>query len=294
MAPRIKPFVSRYRAVVFFTCIAPGTLTEVSLIVLSGQFAQWQLVVSAVLGGLVSGLLLLLMKAPELPISPTIGTGASLSNRPRLGGNTADSSAADCLDETLNNDRNGTLTRMRLLTPQQVGVALMVVALLIMALTAIDTPLGWWRWFGGENGAATMISSPDTMPAVSVSKPLPILASPLELKLEAAKTVQSSSARDQALRIVAETALELEEYNLAIEAGDASPIASGKSKTLKLVALCAAKRGHLKIAMEAADKIPYRSVHDATKVEILSMTKDKQQTNHPNQDRRNELAECRF
>ena len=77
--------------------------------------------------------------------------------------------------------------------------------------------------------------------------------------------------RNRALRIVAETAVEKGNYDVAIKAGAASPTSNARSETLTFVALCAAKEGLFALAIEAADKIPISKVHDNTKVEVLSI-----------------------
>ena len=95
--------------------------------------------------------------------------------------------------------------------------------------------------------------------------------SSLREMLAAANAMDGSIARDEAFRIVAETALDQGDYETAIKAGDASPTSTGSSQTLRLVALSAAKAGQFGWSAKAAKKIPQSIVRDTTTVDILKV-----------------------
>lgn len=163
----------------------------------------------------------------------------------------------------------GWVTRKRL---AGVAFALMVIA---AVFTIIDTPYGWWKRFGGNVDNGEFITRPSMSPIPkATSTPVPSL----EEMLKAAQSVKTRSERDQALRIVAETAVKKGNYEVAIKAGAESPNYDARSKTLTFVALCAAKEGLFQLAVEAADKIPTHSVHDSTKIEVLKIKSEQERS----------------
>lgn len=149
-------------------------------------------------------------------------------------------------------------------------------------VTLIDTPLGWWNRFSepdNVNGpvSTNLIALPTSPPSVT-AQPTPTPS--LEQMLKAAESVKTRSERDRALRVVVETAVKKGNYEVAIKAGAASPTLEARSKTLNFVAHCAALEGLFEVAVDAADKIPTRSIHDSTKIEILSL-KSQQELSAP-------------
>ena len=153
------------------------------------------------------------------------------------------------------------LRNVWLFTCKKRGAIALVLMVIASVLTIIDTPLGWWKRFGGYDytggSVTTSQFAPPTLTPVSTS---------LVQMLRAAKSVKAHSERNRALRIVAEAAVGKGNYDVAIKAGAASPTHAERSETLKFVAICAAKEGLFELAIEAANKIPIRSVHDSTKV----------------------------
>ena len=160
---------------------------------------------------------------------------------------------------------------MRLFTRKKLGVIFSALMVIAAVLTIIDTPLGWWKWFGGHDDTGGSVTT-----SQFVLPPLTPVSTSLVQMLRAAKSVKTYPERDRALRIVAETAVEKGNYDVAIKAGAASPTRAARSKTLTFVAICAAKEGLFELAIEAADKIPLRSVHDSTKLDILTMTSEQE------------------
>ena len=165
------------------------------------------------------------------------------------------------------------LGRMRWTTGKIIGAIVSTLMVVAAILTIIDTPLGWWNRFGsGGDTKGSVATNQLVLPALSTVPTLtPTQVPSLENMLEAAKSLNAYSERDRALRIVAETAVEKGNYDVAIKAGTASPTYDASSKTLAFVALCAAREGLFELAMEAADKIPTYSVQDSTKIEVLSI-----------------------
>lgn len=150
-------------------------------------------------------------------------------------------------------------------------------------VTLIDTPLGWWRWWINESDevyapiSTNQIALP-TLPPTATVQPTPTPS--LEQMLKAAESVKTYSEKDRALRVVAQTAVKKGNYDVAIKAGVASPTSGERSKTLNFVARCAALEGLFAVAVDAADKIPIYSIHDSTKIEILSL-KSQQELSAP-------------
>ena len=150
-----------------------------------------------------------------------------------------------------------------------IAFALMVIA---AVLTIVNAPLGWWIWFGRHDDAGGSITTSQyALPTMTPG------STSLVKMLRAARSVKTHAERNRALRIVAEAAVEKRNYDVAIKAGAASPTHAERSKTLTFVAICAAKEGLFELAIEAADKIPIRSIHDSTKLDILTM-KSKQES----------------
>ncbi len=118
--------------------------------------------------------------------------------------------------------------------------------------SAVSTPL-----------SLTSKPSPTATPAPT---PTPTLAS----LLEAAESIRSIDHRSRALRLVAETAVEQGDYDIAIKAGEGAiyrrEVASG---ILAFTALCAANDGLFDLAKEAASHIPTSDIHDRVLIEIL-------------------------
>ena len=89
--------------------------------------------------------------------------------------------------------------------------------------------------------------------------------------LASAKSVDSYTARSDALRLVAKHAVRHGAYEKAIEAGEADPYHSSKSETLKFVAISAASGGSFEEAARAAKKIPYSTTQGEATKKILEI-----------------------
>ena len=245
--------------VTLFILVVPVTLAELSLYILARDIFTWGGLLVGAAAELVSGVLFLMWKSPETESPPGPQSDPPVE-QPQF--------AVD--------SGNGIMGKIQLLTTQQVGGVLIVLAVVAGLVTVLDTPLGWWRWYSGAEGIATS-GSPSVITVLPTPTPTPVPtpASPLERRLLAAKSVRGTSAKDEAMRLVAKDAMEQDDYKIAIDAGMSSASGSGKSGTLKFVALCAAKRGKFTVAFEAAGHIPLASIHDSTMISILSM-KDEQ------------------
>ena len=97
----------------------------------------------------------------------------------------------------------------------------------------------------------------------------------LALLLSAAKSVRDFDERDRALKTVAETAVEQENFFVAIKAAAACPHHDARSSTLRFVAQPAAKAGQLNLAAEAAKQIPHNDVQGRAMNEILKIERDR-------------------
>ena len=170
------------------------------------------------------------------------------------------------------------LGNMRWVTRKRLAGVAFAIMVIAAVLTIIDTPLGWWKRFGGnvDNGGS-VTTNQFIQPLLNpTQKATPAPVPSLDEMLKAAQSVKKYSERNRALRIVAETAVKKGNYEVAIKAGAASPNYDARSKTLTFVALCAAKEGLFKLAVEAADKIPTTSVHDSTKIEVLRIKSEQE------------------
>lgn len=118
--------------------------------------------------------------------------------------------------------------------------------------------------------APTTISVPITTPTpASTPAPTPSPTPTLNSLLEAAESIRTSDHEDRALRLVAETAVERGDYDVAVKAGKASFRSETTSTILAFVALCAASEGLFDLAIEAANAIPTTTIHDLVVMEIL-------------------------
>ena len=171
---------------------------------------------------------------------------------------------------------------MRFFTRKGLGVTAFALMFIAAVFTIVDTPLRWWDSFGAQDDSGGAVTTSQlALPTLNSGSTLaPTSVASLAQMLEAAKSVNSNSERDRALRVVAEYAVKQGDYEVAIKAGAASPTNSGRSKTLTFVARCAAKEGLFTLAVEAADKIPINSVQDSTTIEILTM-KSEQESSEP-------------
>ena len=247
---------NKKRWVLFFIWVAPVTLAELSLYILARDIFTWGGLAVAVTAELVSVVLhlIIMRKTPE-PESSLEPHSAPPVEQPRFV------------------RWKGILEKIWLRMSTRIGIALLVLAVVANFMTVLNTSFGWWRWYSG----AEVITTPGPSGVTTVqSTPTPVHtpASPLERRLLAATSVRVNSARDEAMRLVAKDAMDQDDYKTAIEAGRLSASSRGKSETLKFVALCAAKRGKFTVAFEAADHIPLTSVHDDTKIDILSMEEE--------------------
>ena len=166
MAHPPKLSKARYWATLFLTFVGPGGLAELSLYVLNGDFSAWHHVVAGIGGGLLSGILFLFMKVPQFdPIPQTVLAEGSPGPVDPDG------------------DARGFLHRIRIFTPQKVGIVLLALVVIFVCLTVVDTPLGLWRWFNGENGVAALLdsgqSTPTRISVIPTATPLPTHVGPL-------------------------------------------------------------------------------------------------------------------
>lgn len=141
-------------------------------------------------------------------------------------------------------------------------------ALLTISITAFD----WWNNF--ESPADSVKPNPLVQfvsPHTSITPfAAPTLEPPTAQMLTSANSVKSRNERDRALRIVAESAVQVGNYEIAIRAGASSPIIEGRAKTLVFVARSATAAGLYDLADKAASEITLASVHDSMKIEILN------------------------
>ena len=105
--------------------------------------------------------------------------------------------------------------------------------------------------------------------ATATPTPIP----PLDRQLEEALSVNGKTARNRALRIVAENAVLVRDYWTAITAASASPSSSAQAENLTFVGRCAIEDGQYNFAAEAADKIHSSSDRDRLKIEVLEARK---------------------
>ena len=129
--------------------------------------------------------------------------------------------------------------------------------------------------------ASSFDDTENLSPSPKVNLPIasqkhPASTESLNQMLEAAKAVLSSSARSNALRIVAEHAVEYGDYGIAIKAGVSDNSSIGSSNTLSYVAVKAAEKGAFKQATQAANAIPSSSMQGETTVKILRIQQKRQ------------------
>ncbi len=93
----------------------------------------------------------------------------------------------------------------------------------------------------------------------------------LESMLEAATMATDYDLQGQALRVVAEHAVRMSDYEMAIKAGEETSRYAIRSETLAFVALCAARKGNFEDAVKAVESIPTYRVKSETALEIVKI-----------------------
>ena len=236
---------TRYWITLLLAFVGPGTFAELLLYILEGDISAWHHLAAAIFAGLISVTLFFVMKGPQFdPINQPV-----LPRDATRGGEAV-------------GDGRPLLLRTRIVTQQQVGFASLALVVILVCLTLLDTPLGWWRWFNGDNGVAARLSPSKSklaeVPLIPTITPMPTPTPvrPLGDVLETAKSVSSSYSRGAALVLVVEAALDQRDYLVAIEAGSAIPSSSTRSTTLNVIARCAAFDRQYRLANVAARNIP--------------------------------------
>ena len=112
----------------------------------------------------------------------------------------------------------------------------------------------------------------------------------LNKQLEEALSVGSSSARSEALLIVAEDAVLMRDYWTAIRAASATPYSSAQAKNLGFVVRCAIEDGLYDFAAEAASKVRYRSARDRLKIDVIEARRRTTSDLRPLDDDREAMA----
>ncbi|MDE2938641.1 MAG: hypothetical protein OXR67_06940 [Chloroflexota bacterium] len=141
-------------------------------------------------------------------------------------------------------------------------------AVLTISITAFD----WWSTLTNPADPMEPTTAVQSNPSSGSKTPIatPTLEPSIAQMYSSAKSVKDSYERDRALRIVAETAVTMGNYDIAINAGASSPTSEGRADTLTFVARSATEAGLYDLADKAASEITIITVHDSIKIEILA------------------------
>lgn len=140
----------------------------------------------------------------------------------------------------------------------------------------------FFRFLGGSRIDDEPIPKANRASAPVLTRPPVLPASPnpslrLQQMLESAKSVNNSSDRSDALRLVAKHSARHGAYEKAIEAGEADSNHYSKSETLKFVAISAALGGSFEEAARAAKQIPNVYTQGETTKQILEIQSNLEQ-----------------
>ena len=120
----------------------------------------------------------------------------------------------------------------------------------------------------------TVQAAPQQPAITPTASPTPV--PPLGRQLEEALAVSNSTARNEALFIVAQDAVIRSDYWTAIRAASASPSASYQARNLSVVVRCAIEDGKHDVAADAAAKKRNTTSRDQMRIEVISARKEAQ------------------